>query len=78
MLDLLHLDVQVTRRLAQHLVIGGVIAGVAIGDRTAERLRPEIGGGVQIARVAIDDEAGQTAAVAHAKFSRGRCIPVSR
>ena len=48
MVDFLHFDVQVGRRIAKLLVSTGHIAGVGIGDRQAQRLAPELRGGIEV------------------------------
>jgi hypothetical protein len=60
---------QVAGRVAEHLVFGGVVARVAIGDAATQRLRPEIRGCVEVFDVAVDDETGEAAAVGYGGFS---------
>ena len=62
----LHIEVQkVAHPSRVHLVLGGAVARVAVGDGAAQRPRPEVGGGVEVAGPAVDDETGESAAVGH-------------
>src|SRR5678815_3743368 len=63
--DLLHLDMRVRRRAAELLVFAAAVAGIRIGDGKAQRAAPERGGGIEVIDLAIDDESGESAAVAH-------------
>src|SRR5690606_15795342 len=65
MVDLLHFDVQVSRRVAEPLVLGAVQAGVLVDHRRPQRASPERGRRVEVVDVAVDDEACEAAAVCH-------------
>jgi hypothetical protein len=65
--DLLHLDVQIAGRVAEHLVFAAVVAGIGVGDADAERAAPERGCRIEVIDVAVDDESGEAAAVGHCR-----------
>jgi hypothetical protein len=68
----LHFDMQLAGRVAEHLVGARYVTRIGVGDAHAEGLAPERRGGIEIARLAVDDETGEAAAVGHGAPPLGR------